>query len=105
SGEGAEGVNCIQLVELVTVYLEGSMSAEQRARFEEHIAGCDGCTTYLEQFRITIKLTGMLSDEQIAPEARETLLGVFRDWRTSAQPRCARHATAAHTVSSAISTV
>ena len=77
-------MNCIQLVELVTDYLEGSMPAEQRARFDEHVAGCDGCTTYLEQFRITIKLTGMLSEEQIAPEARETLLGVFRDWRTSA---------------------
>jgi len=26
----------------------------------------------------------MLSEEQIAPDARETLLGVFRDWRASA---------------------
>ena len=77
-------MNCIQLVELVTDYLEGSMPAEQRARFDEHIAGCDGCTTYLEQFRITIRLAGMLSEEQIAPDARETMLGVFRDWRTSA---------------------
>ena len=77
-------MNCIQLVELVTDYLEGSMPAEQRARFDEHIAGCDGCTTYLEQVRITIRLTGMLSEEQIAPDARDTLLGVFRDWRTSA---------------------
>ena len=77
-------MNCIQLVELVTEYLEGSMPADQRARFDEHIAGCDGCTTYLEQVRITIRLTGMLSEEQIAPDARETLLGVFRDWQTSA---------------------
>ena len=77
-------MNCIQLVELVTDYLEGSMPAEQRARFDEHIAGCDGCTTYLEQLRVTIRLTGMLSEEQVAPDARDTLLGVFRDWRTSA---------------------
>ena len=77
-------MNCIQLVDLVTDYLEGSMPVEQRARFEEHVAGCDGCTTYREQFMITIRLTGMLSEEQIAPDARETLLGVFRDWRTTA---------------------
>jgi anti-sigma factor RsiW len=77
-------VTCIELVELVTEYLEGSMPAEQRARFEEHVSRCDGCTTYLEQFRMTIRLTGMLSEEQVAPEARETLLGVFRDWRESA---------------------
>jgi len=77
-------VNCIQLVDLVTDYLEGSMPADQRARFEEHVAGCDGCTTYLEQFRITIRLSGMLSEEQIATDARESLLSVFRDWRTTA---------------------
>jgi len=77
-------VNCSELVELVTDYLEGSMPAEQRARFDEHVSGCDGCTTYLEQFRITIRLTGMLSEEQVEPATRETLLGVFRDWRASA---------------------
>ena len=77
-------MNCSELVELVTDYLEGSMSAEQRARFDEHVSGCVGCTTYLEQFRITIRLTGMLTEEQVAPDARETLLDVFRDWRTSA---------------------
>ena len=77
-------MTCSELVELVTEYLEGSMPAEDRARFDEHVAGCDGCTTYLEQFRITIRLTGMLSEEQVAPDARETLLGVFRDWRAPA---------------------
>jgi anti-sigma factor RsiW len=77
-------VTCMELVELVTEYLEGSMPAEQRSRFEEHVSGCDGCTTYLEQFRVTIRLTGLLSEEQVAPDARETLLRVFRDWRESA---------------------
>jgi hypothetical protein len=60
------------------------MPADQRARFDEHVSGCDGCATYLEQFPITIRLTSMLSEEQVAPDARETLLGVFRDWRASA---------------------
>ena len=77
-------MNCSELVELVTDYLEDSMPAEQRARFDEHVSGCDGCTTYLEQFRITIRLTGMLSEEQVAPDARQTLLAAFRDWRASA---------------------
>jgi len=76
-------VNCSELVELVTDYLEGSMVADQRTRFDEHVWGCDGCTTYLEQSRITIRLTGMLSEEQVAPDAREALLGAFRDCRAS----------------------
>lgn len=60
-------MNCSELVGLVTDYLEGSMHADERARFDEHVSGCDGCTTYLEQFRITIRLTGMLSEDQVAP--------------------------------------
>ena len=76
-------VNCSELVELVTDYLEDSMDADQRARFDEHVSGCDDCTTYLEQLRVTIRLTGMLSEEQVTPDAREALLGVLRDWRAS----------------------
>ena len=76
-------MTCIELVELVTDYLEGSMPSGQRAHFDEHIAGCEGCTTYLEQFRITIRLTRMLTEEQIAPDARAALLEAFRDWRAS----------------------
>ena len=74
----------MQRVELVTDYLEGSMPADERARFDEHVAGCDGCSGYIEQFRITIRVTRMLSGERVAPDARETLLRVFRDWRASA---------------------
>jgi anti-sigma factor RsiW len=76
-------VTCIELVELVTDYLEGSMLADERARFDEHISGCEGCTTYLEQLRITIRLSGMLPEEQIAPDARAALLDAFRDWRAA----------------------
>lgn len=77
-------MQCSELVELVTDYLEGSMPVDERARLDEHVSGCDGCARYLEHLRITIQLTGMLSQEQVAPDARETLLRVFRDWRASA---------------------
>ena len=40
---------CKQLVELVADYLDDALSPEMRARFEEHLAGCDGCSTYLSQ--------------------------------------------------------
>jgi anti-sigma factor RsiW len=76
-------VTCIELVELVTDYLEGSMPADERARFDDHISECEGCTTYLEQFRITIRLTGMLTEEQIGADTRAALLDAFRDWRVT----------------------
>lgn len=74
-------MNCKTLVELVTDYVEGALPEETRARIDAHLAECDGCTTYLEQMRTTIRLTGMLTEEQIPAEAREALLSVFREWR------------------------
>jgi anti-sigma factor RsiW len=74
-------LTCQELVEVVTDYLEGSMPAERRLLFEEHLAFCDGCKTYLEQMQETIKLTGTLREDDLEPEARDALLGAFRDWK------------------------
>jgi anti-sigma factor RsiW len=72
---------CNEFVELVTEYLEGTLSPEERARFEEHMAQCDGCDTYLEQMRQTISVLGRLSEEAVPADAQDKLLAAFRDWR------------------------
>jgi len=74
-------ITCIELVELVTDYLEGTLPPEERRRFDAHIADCDGCTAYLEQFRETIRLVGVLREEDVSPEARATLLAAFASWQ------------------------
>jgi anti-sigma factor RsiW len=74
-------MNCHTLVELVTEYLEGALPEDERARLEEHLSLCDGCQRYLEQIRTTIHATGMLTEEQIEPDARAALLDVYRAWR------------------------
>jgi anti-sigma factor RsiW len=52
---------CQQAVELVTDYLEGTLSRTDRRRYETHLAGCPHCTEYLAQMRKTIELTGTLT--------------------------------------------
>ena len=47
--ESEQQVACRQLVELVADYLDDTLTAEMRKRFEQHLAGCDGCTAYLSQ--------------------------------------------------------
>jgi len=74
-------LTCQELVELVTDYLEASLSVSQRARFDEHLAKCTGCRNYLAQMRQTINLAGTLTEESIAPQARVELLAVFRNWK------------------------
>ena len=72
---------CVELVEVVTEYLEGTLPDADRRRFEAHLGDCPYCVDYLEQFRQTIEATGRLPLESIAPEKREELLEAFRGWR------------------------
>jgi len=75
-------ITCKDLVELVTDYLDDRMPAEQRLRFEEHIAFCSPCAVYVEQMRQTISVTGALREEDLDQESRDAMLSVFKDfWR------------------------
>jgi anti-sigma factor RsiW len=76
-----EDLACRELVELVTDYLEGTLPPDLRARLEAHLTDCDGCTTYVEQIRETIRLSGRLEPEELDQDLRERLLAAFRDWR------------------------
>jgi len=73
-------LTCHEVIEIITDYLEGALPVDDRRRVEEHLAICDGCTTYLEQMRETIRLTGMLTEEQIPEDQKRDLLEAFRTW-------------------------
>ena len=81
NGVGVEELSCREVVEILGDYLEGAMTPEERLRLEEHLAECEGCTAYLEQLRVTIGLSGRLSEEAVSAEAMAPLLEVFRAWR------------------------
>jgi len=72
---------CEQFVELVTEYLEDTMDADTRQRFEAHLALCPGCVTYLDQIRETVRQAGQLQPQDLSPAARDHLLRAFDDWR------------------------
>lgn len=74
-------LNCDQLVELVTDYLDGALDEETERRVADHLAGCDGCTTYVQQIRRTITTLGSSPppDVELSDEARAALLAAFRE--------------------------
>lgn len=74
-------MDCYELVELVTAYLDGSLDPGSRARFDMHLLDCDGCENYLQQFRSTVKILGSVSDDDLDPVYRGRILGAFRNWR------------------------
>lgn len=76
-------LSCREVVELVTAYLEGALSEIDEVRFEEHLAMCEGCATYLDQMRETIRLVGTLDTESIDLEACNRLMHAFRSWKAA----------------------
>jgi anti-sigma factor (TIGR02949 family) len=76
-------MRCREVVELMTEYLEGTLSPGDRARFEEHLSGCDGCSAYLEQLRTTRRVLGRLSDEPVPEPLKAELLRAFKDWKST----------------------
>jgi anti-sigma factor RsiW len=75
-------LSCAEVVELVTDYLEGRLSSEERLRFDQHVSGCDGCVAYVEQIRATITTAGRMRESDLPPELEERLLETFRDWHS-----------------------
>ncbi len=69
---------CQQIVELITDYLEGTLSRSRRRRFDAHLDGCEHCSEYLEQMRATIRLSGRLRTEDLTPAMREEFTAFYR---------------------------
>jgi anti-sigma factor RsiW len=74
-------LSCRELVELVSDYLSGHLSADDRTKFELHLAYCAPCRTYLEQMRQVLSSAGQLTESSLSPAARQTLLSAFRGWK------------------------
>jgi anti-sigma factor RsiW len=72
-------MDCNQFVELVTAYLDGSLDVETRSRFDTHVLECDGCDSYLQQFRTTVSTLGKVDDSDLNPAFRDRLMNAFRD--------------------------
>ena len=78
-----EALSCQELVELGTDYLEGALDERDLRAFETHLAGCDGCTEYLDQMRTTMRVVGTLTPNDLTQAAETALLQAFRDWKRS----------------------
>ena len=74
-------IECRQLVELVTDYLEGVLDAPTRAELEAHLQLCDACAEYVRQMQVTMQMVGTVPLESLSTDTRTGLLTAFRDFR------------------------
>lgn len=48
-------MTCRECSEFLSDYLDGELDAAVRAVFDQHLARCPNCVTYLQQFSATIR--------------------------------------------------
>ena len=76
--EPAEQMTCIEVVEVVSDYLERSLGAEERVRLEAHLVICEGCDAYVAQMRATVAALGRLDAGERPSRDLEAILEAFR---------------------------
>ena len=54
-------MNCQEIVELVTDYLEGALPADRADDVEAHLRECADCLRYLGQIQLTTRLLRRLT--------------------------------------------
>lgn len=69
-------LNCRDVTERATEYLEGTLSWKARLQFRLHLALCRFCRRYVEQLRLTIRALGDLGSllrGEAEPSARAAI--------------------------------
>lgn len=78
------GLLCVEVVELVSDYLDGDLDAGTRRRIEEHLALCPPCRVYVEQVRGTVRALGHLPPDELSEEAVAEIETAFATFRRGA---------------------
>jgi predicted anti-sigma-YlaC factor YlaD len=71
-------LRCQAVVELLTDYLEGAVDASTSEELERHLVACEGCTSYVDQVRAAMTLTGTLRAQDVPAPLMDELLAMFR---------------------------
>ncbi len=84
----ADGLRCVELVELLGEYLEGTLTPGRREELEGHLRGCRGCSAALDQLQTTVGLLGGLpaAPDELPDDVRAALGNAFDEMRGREQP-------------------
>jgi anti-sigma factor RsiW len=83
---GPSTIECRQIADLLSDYLDGTLPKPTRELLEWHIEGCGPCVAFVNTYRGTINAATKLKDVEIPAELKQRLLAVLRNQRDR-QPR------------------
>jgi anti-sigma factor RsiW len=69
-------VTCREFADFVMAYLDGELAADQRGRFDAHLAVCPDCVRYLDQYRDTVAAVQLEAEDdgELAGDVPEDLV-------------------------------
>jgi predicted anti-sigma-YlaC factor YlaD len=88
---GTRVLTCRAVSDFLAAYLANEMPAADRARFEEHLAECPDCRTYLRQYEATIRLAkgSRAADDALGTDVPEALVeAILAATATPHRDRC-----------------
>lgn len=74
-------LECKEVVELISDYLEDALPLEERTTLEHHLVYCAGCATYARQLRDQRKAFSVDGARTITAAERAQLFSAFRKWK------------------------
>lgn len=74
---------CREVVDLLTEFLEGGLTAEEVRRLEAHLANCDACAGFLQSLRTVRAGAGALRADAVPEECARALRGILAKARKS----------------------
>ena len=77
----SDDLACAELVDSLTVYLDGQLDQGRQKSIERHLEVCEGCRVALDQFLTVIRITGRLTPADITRIdmlTRDRLLALLR---------------------------
>ncbi len=73
---------CRKVVDVVDDWLDDLLASPMRVGVELHLATCAGCVAYVDQARGTRRVVAELANQRPDPDARHSLLNLFRERRS-----------------------
>jgi anti-sigma factor RsiW len=78
---------CVEVVELLTAYLDEALPRRRRRAVVRHLAGCVDCARLLAQLRDVVRRLGALHEPGLRPTVRLALRAAYRSRVTDRRAR------------------
>jgi hypothetical protein len=73
-------MTCRELAELLIDFLNGDLTQEHFDEVQHHLRCCPPCVTFIETYRITIKICRQLPSKPLPTELEKRLRQALQEW-------------------------